>query len=127
MLRYDQRDKKKAARLFLKRIVLMLLCTVVAGASWGVWGVYQKERESRVMRVEHEQELKDLIARKGALEEKIETLKTAQGKATMLREEFGLAAAGENVIVIVDPTQSETHASSSIAQKDWLHKLIPWW
>lgn len=125
MQRYSQKDTQKLARVFLRRVGLLLLMGVTVAGSFGVWGVYQKERESHRMRTEHEHELSDLVSRRTALEKQLKELDTERGKETILREQYGLAGAGEGVIVIVDPSATQRVATSS--PQGWLHKILPWW
>ncbi len=125
MYRYSQKDRKKPARLFLKRIALAGMAIIVVVAASGVWSVYQKDRESSAMRVAAERGLADLEKRQAALSAQLQTLGTDRGKEAILRQQYGLAAAGEGEIVIVDPSPDKPILATS--SPDWLHRTFPWW
>ena len=120
----QQRDP---ARLFLRRIGLLILLVAVVFAISGVWGVYKKERESAILRVQAENERADLLKREARLKEDIDTLGTDRGLEEALREQYALAERGEGLIVIVEPqTPESVQATSSDALK-WFQKIFFWW
>lgn len=128
MRSYGQRDRKKVVRLFLKRVGLVALLLLVGVAGSGVWRVYQKEKESRLLRHESEVELSDLETRKDRLSKELDELGTSRGKETILRERYALASAGEGMIVIVDPSATQTSATTTPQEtQSWLHKILSWW
>ncbi len=101
MYRFEQR--RDPTRLLWQRIASLLLLLVFAISIRGVWGVYNKEQESRVLRAEAEATLSDLKAREAELREEISVLSTDRGVEQELRERYDLAKADEGVIVIVEP------------------------
>lgn len=121
---FRQRDP---ARLFLKRLGLLALFVAVILSASGVWGVYQKERESRVLRIQAEREYADLQDREARLKEDIARLQTDRGVEEALRSQYALAGSGEELIVIVEPPAHEpVHATSSAIQR-WFQNLFSWW
>lgn len=101
MHRYEQR--RDPTRLMWRRLVAVLLLIVLAIAIRGVWGVYQKEQESRKLRAEAEARLTDLQEREAKLRADISLLRTNRGIEEQLRERYDLAKDYEGVIVIVEP------------------------
>lgn len=118
-----QRDP---ARLFLKRLSLLALFGAVIFTASGVWGVYQKERESALLRAQTESEYADLQSREAGLKEDIAQLQTDRGVEEALRAQYALAEVGEGLIVIVEPPAPEiVHATSSVIRR-WFEKIFPW-
>ena len=76
---WSRNQRQSAVRLFLRRLGLLALLVVVFGAASSVWGVYQKERESKKLRAQAETERADLLERQGRLESDIATLRTDRG------------------------------------------------
>jgi len=73
----------------------------------GVWGVYEKERESRALRYAAEKELRDLRVREAELRGDISSLSHERGKEEVLRERFDLGKEEEGVVVIVEQSEPE--------------------
>jgi len=117
---------RAAARLLLRRLALLVLFVVLMLAFWGVWGVYQKERSSRHLRVLAEAEQIELEARRVRLAEDIARLGTDRGKEEELRERYGLADAGEGLIVIIEPLMTTTTRATSTFFKRVRNFLIFW-
>ena len=92
-------------RLMWRRLIALILLILLAGAVRGVWGVYRKSQESRDLRVESRATLDDLRAREARLRADIATLRSERGIEAELRERYDLAAAGEGVVVIVEPQE----------------------
>ncbi len=123
---WNRSQRQAVGRLFLRRLGLIALFAVVVAALFGVWGVYQKERETAASRAQAESEHADLAARETRLSDDIEHLTSDRGVEETLREQYGLAERGEGLIVIVDtPNSVPTEATSTVRQ--WLSRLFPWW
>ena len=106
-------------------MLLSLLALVIAALS-GVWGIFKKERESRSLREESETKLADLEIRKGQLEANIAKLNTNRGMEEALREQYRLAKSGEGLIIIVEPSASQSaQATSTVMQ--WFNRAFRWW
>ena len=104
---------------------MLALLFLVFLASLSVWRVYEKERESRKLRMQAEAEWTDLSARKKQLEASIAEVGTDRGLEEALREQYALAEQGEGLIVIVDPPAPEVlEATSTIT--NWFKKVLPW-
>ena len=120
------RYRNDPVRLFGRRLVLVSLLIGVGIAFWGAWGAYAKERESRALREQAEAQLHDLQERETRLDTDIANLRTDRGMEGVLREQYALAAAGEQLIVIVDPKKTEPIRTTSSVM-EWVHKILPWW
>lgn len=117
---WSRNQRQAAARLFLRRLGLLALVALVLLAVPGVWGVFQKERESAERRAEAETERADLERRQKQLSADIEQLESDRGIEEMLREQYGLAERGEGLIVIVErPISAPTRATSTLREWFW--------
>ena len=105
---------------------MVALLVVVFGAASSVWGVYQKEAESKKLRAQAEAERADLLERQGRLEGDIAELGTDRGLEEALREQYALAERGEQLIVIVEPPEAEPIQATSTV-REWLSNLFWWW
>ena len=120
------RWRNDTVRLFGRRLVLLALTGLIIVGIGGAWSAFEKERESRMLRVQAETQLGDLSKRQTQLDADIANLETDRGKEQVLREQYALAAKGEGLIVIVDAPQAvPTQAASPVLE--WLHKAFSWW
>ena len=110
---WTQKQRQGAARLFFKRLLLLGLLAFIIFAADGVWSMYQKERDSKSLRVIAENEHGDLERRQAQLKESIEKLRTDRGIEEVLREQFSLAEMGEQLIVIVEAQVPAAKQASS--------------
>lgn len=120
MASYGQ--SRDPVRLLWRRLgVLALIILIVFGVR-GVWGAYNKEKESRVLRIEAEAKLRDLELRESQLRADIAELKTERGVEGVLRERYDVAKEGEGVIVIVDQSAPPPQPKPTTYQrfKNWL-------
>ena len=107
-------------------MALLGLFVLFAGASLSVWRVYQKDKESAILRTEAQLQLQDLTGRQDQLETDIAKLKTDRGVEEQLRQQFALAAAGEHMIVIVDPP-APVPIQATTTLMDRIKKALRWW
>lgn len=123
----DFSQKRDPARLFLKRVGLIILLVAVFLVGSSAYSVYEKEKESRKSRVQAENEYKALLEREARLREDIATLNTARGMEEALREQYALAENDEHLIVIVEPqTASTVEATSTSSFSRWFEALFFW-
>ena len=120
------RPRNDPVRLFWRRLLIVGLFILVVAAASGGWNAYQKEQESAVLRAQAQEQLQDLTKQQQELSTDISKLQTERGKEAALRQQYALAAKGEEMIVIIDPTTTEVQATSS-AFAQWLHNTFPWW
>lgn len=81
---------------------LIVLGIVVLVFSWSVMRFWSKMADTRKNKEIAEAKTEELQAQKMALRGDLEKLRTDRGKEEFFRENYGLAKAGEEVIVIVD-------------------------
>ncbi len=89
------------------KTTLCVLCLVLVGILWNTWGIYQKERMARKILEEAETQRGELDARAKKLENDIERLHTEAGIEEVVRDRYGVAKRGEEVIVLVDDSDSD--------------------
>ena len=120
------RQRNDPVRLLWRRLALLGLFILMIAAAWTVWGVYKKERESRMLRKDAETQLQDLTTRQVHLEADVGALETERGKEEALRSAYEVGRHGEGLIVIVDdtPTTTKPVAPSPL---DWFRGLFSWW
>ena len=120
------RPRNDPVRLFGRRLLLVGLLALVIAAASGAWSAYHKEQESAALRAQAQAQLSDISQRQQELNADISKLETARGKEEVLRNQYALAGKGEGLIVIIDSTGTEVHATST-AFAQWLHNTFPWW
>ena len=108
-----------------RRLIVLALLLVVAVGVKGVWGVYQKQVESRALRAEAEGQLLQLQAREQDLRRDIARLKDDRGIEAVLREEYQLAGEGEGVIVIVEPKEEKVEPEPTTFER--FQSAFRWW
>jgi len=112
-------------RLFT--VILLLIAFVLVR---GVWGMYQKERETYTGRMQAETELYDMQERKGGLRAEIVRLRSPDGIEASLRSQFDMAKEGEGVIVIVDHDKTSKGGDvmdlRTVSTWKRIMPLVPW-
>lgn len=99
------RRKKVTAREYLTVIGLSLLLV------WLLllfWGILKKEEVARRTAEETKRQLEALTVREATLRQNIAELKTERGQEASLRETYGVARPGEEVIIVVPSEERET-------------------
>ena len=108
-------EKRRFKRFLYSWPVILILAGVALWLGFGVWGIYAKERLTRVKLERQQEELAEVKGREQELEASINELKTARGVEKELREKFEVARPGEGVIVIVDsPLGTEDDPASPL-------------
>lgn len=120
-------ERRNPARLLLRRLGVVGLLCLVAAALWGVWGVRGKERDSAALRAEAEMARDELLQRQARLEAELAQLATDRGLEEQLRRQYGLAAEGESLIVIVDPATATPLRPRSSPVREWIERTFSWW
>ncbi len=106
-----------------RRLILAALALAVVSASWGVWNIYRKDRESSRLNREAQAQLADLKARQTKLETDLGKLQTGRGVEEALRQQYAVGKHGEGLIVIVEPqVAAPVEATSSVMQ--WLKDIF---
>lgn len=119
-------QEKDPVYLMGQRLLMLLGIGIFILAASGVWGVYQKQRESALLRDQAENNLAGYQRRYDQLDADITRLKTERGKEAVLREQYDLGKEGEKLIIIVDPSTSTTTKATS-TRFEWIKKAFGWW
>jgi len=88
---------------------------------WAVWGIAQKEEIARSAVDDRKAELAVLQERKAVFEENLGELSTERGQEATLRQNHGVARAGEEVIIVVPPKEDELDP-----RMPWYKRLLGW-
>ncbi len=121
MRRFEQR--RDPTLLLWRRIWAVVLLIILAIGIRGMWGVYQKQEESRQLRIEAEAKLIDLRDREAKLRDDISDLSTDRGVEQQLRERYNYVKEDEGAIVIVEP---QTQDSQMRTRKERVREFLSW-
>lgn len=88
---------------------------------WAVWGIAQKQEIARRAVDDRKAELAVLSERKAVFEENLAELSTERGQEATLRQNHGVARAGEEVIIVVPPKENELGP-----HMPWYKRLLGW-
>ncbi len=85
------------------------------------WGIFRKEEVARHRAEQTKQQLAALAAREETLKQNIADLHTDRGQEASIRETYGVARPGEEVIIVVPAEEGEAVLADS-----WWDKLWGW-
>src|SRR5260221_322690 len=123
---WPSRRRNEVVKLVGKRSMLLGLFIVMVALASGVWNIAGKARESAALKKQAQAQLADLTKRQDQLTSDIDNLKTDRGKEEALRQQYALAAKGEQMIVIVDPAVAAAVVATS-SSEGWFSSLFSWW
>jgi cell division protein FtsB len=118
--------KANKVKLSFKEYVITGLLT--AGIVWLLFlnfNIVRKEEIARRAAQDTQKQLASLRVRQDALQRNINELSTSRGQEATLRETFGVAKPGEDVIIIVPPKVATTTPPVSFWQK-WFGWAMFW-
>lgn len=118
MPRKTNRQHAKRAGEYLLAGGLSIVMLVLV---WAVWGIARKEEIARSAVDDRKAELAVLKERKAVFEENLAELSTERGQEATLRQNHGVARAGEEVIIVVPPKDDELDANMP-----WYTRLLGW-
>ncbi|MES2931672.1 MAG: hypothetical protein V4682_03160 [Patescibacteria group bacterium] len=118
MPRPSKRHHAKRAGEYLLAGGLSVLFLVLL---WAVWGIARKEEIARSAVDDRKSELAVLQERKAVFEDNLAELSTERGQEATLRQNHGVARAGEEVIIVVPPKEDELDA-----HMPWYKRLLGW-
>ncbi|MCI0619916.1 hypothetical protein L0Y40_02690 [Candidatus Wolfebacteria bacterium] len=93
--------RQRIKQVLFSRVAIVLLAALVFLLARGVWGIYEKERDTEYKLEQSQQEAAALGERERFLRDDISRLETVEGVEGEIRENFGLGKAGEGVIIVV--------------------------
>jgi len=109
------RRQKPRVRQAGEYALATFLFIVVLVLAWAVWGIAQKEETARRAVEDRKRELAILKERQAVFEANLDELSTERGQEATLRQNHGVAKAGEEVIIVVPP------------KDDGLDTDLPWY
>ena len=95
-------QKRRFQNILHSKIVLILLGLLALFFAWGVIGFMVKMETVKENRKLAEEKFLELEKKKLELSSQIARLNTEEGKEENIREKFGLAKEGEQLIVVVE-------------------------
>lgn len=98
----DLGDKQRMRRFIASPLTFVVIIFLIAVVGWNTWDMYTKWRTSNEALAEAQVAYQELQAREAFLARKIELLSTDVGIEAEVRDRFGVAKAGEKVIVILN-------------------------
>ncbi len=98
-----------------------LLLLVIAWLAHLIWGLTGKVSIAFTEAKEVQMRYEALEARRSVLESDLAVLATSRGKEAAIRESFGVAKPGEEVIVVVPPV-----AATSSPERSWWQRILGW-
>lgn len=84
-------------------------------------GIARKEEIARHAVADTKVQLAQLDTRKDTLQQNLNELSTPRGEEAVLRQTYGVAKPGEEVIIVVPPTDAAPKAS-----RPWWRKVLDW-
>lgn len=120
----DFRQKQKMRRALYSKTTLVVLAGVFLFLLLKTWGIYEKERMSHESLEDARREQEELSVRADALAAEVARLETDAGFEEVLRDRYGVAKKGEEVIVLIDK-DSDTMPLEESSQ-GWWQKIKSW-
>lgn len=103
----DFRQKQKMRKVMYSKwmfgVLGLLLCVMV----WKTWGIFQKERMAHRVLEESRLEHAALAQQAEELSTDIDHLNTEEGLEEVVRDRYGVAKDGEQVIVLIEEESTE--------------------
>jgi len=97
------------------KLSIVLLLIVFASVAKASFGVYKKERESRLNALHTASQLSELQEREEGLSKDIDRLQNADGIEEEIRKKYTLGKDGESMIVIVDSGDEKATTTAAAA------------
>jgi cell division protein FtsB len=115
-----QERRRRQKRIYSKTSIVFMIFVVIVMAR-ATWGVYLKEKESRVNMLLASSSLAELQARHDLLSNEVGRLQTPEGQDEAIRDKYQVAKPGEQEVVIVDATSTVAppDVGQGVLQKMW--------
>ena len=121
----DFYEKRKFKKILYSKVTLIILGLIVIWLLFVVWSMYQKEKDTRLRRIEQREILDELESRETSLRTEIERLSTERGIEEEIRSKFEVGKEGEEIVVIVDNPEKE-NADQKEQKKTFWQKVFGW-
>lgn len=99
--------------------IACVLALLLAWLLYLVWGIFGKEEIARKAADDARRELSALEAREETLKRNLDELGTERGREASLRDTYGVARPGEEVIIVVPAEEEE-----ELGKLSWWRKLL---
>lgn len=109
----DFQQKRKAKSFMYNRITIGILFVIMLFTLRSTWSVYQKQRESEVLKAISEKKVMELELRKKEINDNIQALNTEEGLEKEIRSKFNVVKENENMVVILDDANKDNYEAST--------------
>ena len=113
--------RKTAKARTREYIVVALLVLAIVWLIFLIVGIFRKEEIARHASTETQAQLQTFKEREGMLRASIDELNTERGQEATLRETYGVARPGEEVIIVVPPKEV-----APPPELPWWKKALGW-
>src|SRR4026207_280750 len=97
----DFHEKQRARRFFSSPLTFIVIGILIVIAGYNAWDMYQKSKHTEEALQKTQDAYDVLVAREEFLAKRLSQLSTDAGVESEIRERFGVAKAGEEVIVVL--------------------------
>jgi cell division protein FtsB len=112
--------KRRRTRISVREYVIVgLLSLLLLWLLFLLWGIFKKEEIARHAATEAKRELVLLQEREATLQANINDLATERGREGSLRETYGVARPGEEVIIVVPRNEGD-----ELQELSWWRKFL---
>jgi len=125
----DLKQKQIIKRRLYGRTVRIVLVVVLILLIRPTWNIYKKSRDSERNLKQAQEELALLEKRQKELSVSLENLKSEEGRDEEIRAKFGVAKAGETMVVVLDdkkPVQTTTTPEEIGAFSRFWSRFLSW-
>ena len=117
-------ERKKIRRILYSKPTLIALALVLIAVINGAWGIHQKAEIAISERDIAKRSLTELEARNAELNVSLERIRSANGKEEIIRQNFSVAKAGEEVVNVVDDSVKKSENGEASATKGFWQRII---
>ncbi len=103
----------------LDYLIVVVLVVLVGWLSWLLLGIVEKEERARTAAQQARAELASLTEREATLRRNLAELETPRGQEASLRETYGVARPGEEVIIVLAPDEGK-----ELAELSWWNRFL---
>ena len=118
-------EKRKIWRILYSKVTLFILIILIVFLANSIWNLYKKQDLTKDNLGKTASSLDSLLVREKMLSSEIERLKIESGIEEEIREKYGLVKPGEEVIVVVDESESKNSNPTSSEVGFW-QKIVNW-
>lgn len=106
-------------RPFTDYLLAGVLVVAIVWLSYMLFGIFEKEEVARKAAADAKRELETLSERETTLTQNLKDLETERGQEASIRETYGVALPGEEVIIVIEPPEEEP-----LEELSWWDKML---